>query len=339
MYDALMASLNRRPDILETFGLRPLPSALRAIKATIFGKKSAPPTQFDLSSTKIFKPTIGLQAWFNQKPANQLVPIYNFFNRIPQPNNEAYSVKVTFARDYLGGQHTYDGHLGTDFVTPVGTKIITGAPGIVLRVKNDLDRGGLKVCIDHGRGLFTTSNHLARALVRPGDCVQRGDVIGLSGASGVEFLMLFPWVAPHLHYNVWLNGTPVDPFATPNETSLWMNRNNPTPHVGSSSAPFEPTQWSHDLITQAISACKDDQLRRAMAQISSLSERAAEVMIQRNYRAVLFSAFPPLYTTTYEREPTLDLPFSPEDYRGASLWGAPLSSIEKQGDSGGSSGP
>ena len=45
----------------------------------------------------------------------------------------------------------------------------------------------------------------------PADCARsRGGVIGLSGASGIEFILFFPWVAPHLHLNVWLNGEPIE---------------------------------------------------------------------------------------------------------------------------------
>ena len=44
-----------------------------------------------------------------------------------------------------------------------------------------LNRSGWKVCLDRGRAVFTTSNHLARPLVRVGQTVDRGEVIALSG--------------------------------------------------------------------------------------------------------------------------------------------------------------
>ena len=43
----------------------------------------------------------------------------------------------------------------------------------------EIDHGGLKVCIDHGQGLFTTSSHLSRTLVGEGELVRRGQVLGL----------------------------------------------------------------------------------------------------------------------------------------------------------------
>ena len=139
------------------------------------------------------------------------------------PPGRPYSVRVTDCEDFQGGRWTYDGHVGTDLALPVGTAITAAAPGHVLRVRNDMNRGGLKVFIDHGGGLITSSNHLARALVREGDAVRRGQVIALSGMSSVDGLLFFPWLAPHLHFNVFLDGRPVDPFARPDETPLWRD--------------------------------------------------------------------------------------------------------------------
>jgi len=234
-------------------------------------------------------------------------------------------VRVSYARDFLGGRFTYDGHLGTDFALPVGTPIVASAPGLVLRVGNDLDRGGLKVCVDHGEGLFTTSSHLSRAVAAVGDVVRRGQVVGLSGASGVEFVTMFPWVSPHLHFNTWLDSTPVDPFALASEASLWRSRNDPQPHPrtpeSAASEAFEPTRWDTALVDAAVAACRHDALRRTMAAITDVSRRAAEVIVQRNYRAVLFTAFPPLYPRAHDRTPRLDLPLLPAAYDGASLRG------------------
>ena len=58
--------------------------------------------------------------------------------------------------------------------------------------------------IDHGFGYQTVYAHLDRPNVRKGQKVTRGDVIGFVGNSGTS-------VAPHLHYEVLLNGTNVDP--------------------------------------------------------------------------------------------------------------------------------
>ena len=50
-------------------------------------------------------------------------------------------------------------------------------PQSLAAVATELDHGGLKVCIDHGEGLFTTHNHLSRALVRVGERVSCGSSV------------------------------------------------------------------------------------------------------------------------------------------------------------------
>jgi len=307
--------------VAETFGLRPAKDAVAGVRRVLRGSPHVPPTRWDATSARIFKPSISLPTWLRRTRADGLVPIYNFFNRVPQPKDEGYSVRVTYCRDFRGGRWTYDGHLGTDFACPVGTPIVAAAPGVVLRVASELDRGGLKVCVDHGEGLFTTHNHLSRALVEPGERVARGQVVGLSGASGVEFLLLFPWVAPHLHYNVWLNGEPVDPFATEDEVSLWRRRNDPVPSSGGADgdARFAPSPWNAEGVSAAIEACLDPDVRDAMRALPTVERRAAEVLVLRNYKPTLFSASPPLYRERFDRAPRLDLPFREADFRGVWL--------------------
>jgi murein DD-endopeptidase MepM/ murein hydrolase activator NlpD len=306
--------------IAETFGLVPAKDALDGVKRVLRGSPHVPPTQWGPTSTRIFKPRISFPTWLRRKREDGLVPVYNFFNRVPQPKDEGYSVRVTYCRDFRGGQWTYDGHLGTDFACPVGTPIVAAAAGVVLRVACELDRGGLKVCVDHGEGLFTTHNHLARALVKVGDRVSRGQVVGLSGASGVEFVFFFPWVAPHLHYNVWLNGEAVDPFAVDGEESLWRRRNDPVP--GSGDDRFTPSPWDEAGVDAAIDACLDPAVRDVMRALPTVEARAAEVLVLSNYKPTLFSSFPSLYRERFDRTPRLDLPFRKEDFRG--VWLPPV---------------
>jgi murein DD-endopeptidase len=198
--------------------------------------------------------------------------------------------------------------------------VVAAAPGLVTRIANDFDRGGLKVCIDHGAGLFTTSNHLAQATVKVGERVTRGQIIGRSGASGMEFVLFFPWVSPHLHFNTWLNGVAVDPFAAAEgEESLWRSRNAPVPHEGPSEDHFEPSAWSASGVARAITACRDPVERARMEAIDDLSSRAAEVLVMRNYHPSMFETFPDLYERTSPRRAVLDLPFRAEHAAGVLL--------------------
>ncbi len=283
---------------------------LRDAARALVGSEHEAKNLLGLSSLRIFRPAIGLPTWLGIRRADRRVPIYNFFNRVPAPRSAGYSVRVTYARDFRGEQKTYDGHLGTDFAVPVGTPIVAAAPGIVLRVANDWARGGLKVGIDHGEGLFATYNHLSRAAVRVGETVARGREIGLSGASGMEFVSCFPWVAPHLHFNTWLGGVPADPFARDGETALWRSGNDPVPFAGDG-AEEEPRPSDFDAagVDAAIAACRDPELRTRMRAIGPLEQRAAEVIFRQNYHSSAFDGFPPVYARPAVRRPVLDLPF------------------------------
>lgn len=306
----------------ETFGLVPLRPALREARKAIAGSPGTPRTVWGLSSLRIFKPGISLPTWLGHRRRDGRVPVYNFFNREQPPRDAPYSVRVSFCRDFRGGRFTYDSHVGTDFAVPVGTPVVAAAPGLVLRVASELDHGGLKVCIDHGRGLFTTSSHLSRAFVAEGARVQRGDRLGLSGASGIELLLFFPWVAPHLHLNVWLDGEPIDPFARAGEVSMWRRDNDPVPWDGRPVAGddgFEPSRWDPRGVEASIEACRDPAVRQKARACPTLERRAAEVLFHRVLTPAAFDAFPPLYLERGERRPCLDLPFRAQDFSGTAL--------------------
>lgn len=94
-------------------------------------------------------------------------------------------------------------HKGLDIAGPVGTPVVASADG---RVTFAGRRGGfgLMMVIDHGHGLSTRYAHMDATLKQAGETVRRGDKIGLMGNTGRS-------TGPHLHYEVHLNGVPVDP--------------------------------------------------------------------------------------------------------------------------------
>ncbi len=95
-------------------------------------------------------------------------------------------------------------HNGTDFAAPVGTPLLAAADGVV--VKAGWSGGyGRMVTIQHEFGYTTRYAHMSRIRVSEGQRVSRGDRIGDMGSSGRS-------TGSHLHYEVRLNGTPVNPM-------------------------------------------------------------------------------------------------------------------------------
>lgn len=93
-------------------------------------------------------------------------------------------------------------HDGTDLAAPTGTKVISTARGEVTFAEYDQYYGNL-VKVDHGNGIETWYAHLSKVIAKPGDRVDRGMVIGHLGSTGRS-------TGPHLHYEVRVNGKPVD---------------------------------------------------------------------------------------------------------------------------------
>lgn len=96
-------------------------------------------------------------------------------------------------------------HQGVDFPVPVGTAVRTPADGKVSAVAKKWGYGEV-VEIDHGNGLMTRFAHLDKPQVAVGDEVKAGQVIATSGGTGTT-----AGAGPHLHFEVWKNGKPIDP--------------------------------------------------------------------------------------------------------------------------------
>lgn len=93
-------------------------------------------------------------------------------------------------------------HRGIDIAAPLGTEIHVPADGLVTTVGFDRRRGNF-VIIDHGDSITATYLHLADATARPQQLLRAGDIVGHVGATGRT-------TGPHLHYEVRLNGMPLD---------------------------------------------------------------------------------------------------------------------------------
>lgn len=95
-------------------------------------------------------------------------------------------------------------HAGMDFTAPSGTDIYATGDAIVAAVISSKRGLGNHVILNHGFGYSSIYAHMERFNVRKGQKVKRGDVIGYVGNTGTS-------VAPHLHYEIKLNGVNVDP--------------------------------------------------------------------------------------------------------------------------------
>ena len=95
-------------------------------------------------------------------------------------------------------------HSGIDLGVPIGTPVRAAADGLVRRASDDRVSGRL-VLLDHGSGVSTVYCHNDSLRVAPGDAVKKGQVIALSGNSGLS-------TGPHLHYQLDLPQGPADPL-------------------------------------------------------------------------------------------------------------------------------
>lgn len=84
---------------------------------------------------------------------------------------------------------------GTDLFAPAAGEVVFTGPLAV--------RGNATV-IDHGWGVYTAYDHQSEILVKPGDLVQPGQLIGRGGSTSRT-------TGPHLHWEVWVGGVQVDP--------------------------------------------------------------------------------------------------------------------------------
>jgi len=94
-------------------------------------------------------------------------------------------------------------HRGLDIATREGTPIIAPADGVVTYSDQKWLIGNM-ITIDHGYGMTTLYGHIKELLKNKGERVKRGQVIALVGNTGRS-------TGPHVHYEVRLNGVPVNP--------------------------------------------------------------------------------------------------------------------------------
>ena len=129
----------------------------------------------------------------------------NPFDTIPvcSPVEADIAISQKFGKIKDPFTNTVKWHYGIDYAGAPGTEVTATALGTVIRTENS-PVWGKRIVIRHGRGMSTKYAHLGSVAVRRGQRVKRGTVIGTIGSSGLT-------TGPHVHYEVWHNGKPVDP--------------------------------------------------------------------------------------------------------------------------------
>jgi murein DD-endopeptidase MepM/ murein hydrolase activator NlpD len=145
---------------------------------------------------------------FAQNPDSDNIQYYdeegktlkNFFLKTPIKFSRISS-RFTMNR-YHPVQHRWKAHKGTDYAAPTGTPITTTASGTVERTGYTAGNGNY-VKVKHNKTYSTQYLHMSKILVRRGQHVNQGDVIGRVGSTGLA-------TGPHVCYRFWKNGKQVD---------------------------------------------------------------------------------------------------------------------------------
>lgn len=171
------------------------------------GSKDYASQHIKLNNTKYVEPDPQQLKRFDRELKEQLNAYASY--RDQAPSNVLFDKPVSGRlsspfglRRFFNGQER-NAHSGLDFAVPTGTPVKAPADGVVTIVA-DYYFNGKTVFVDHGQGLITMYCHLSDYAVKVGDTVKRGQVIAKTGSTGRA-------TGPHLHWNVSLNNTRVDP--------------------------------------------------------------------------------------------------------------------------------
>lgn len=125
-----------------------------------------------------------------------------FQSPVPVEFTDCWTSLFGNRRSYNGSAYSYF-HGGLDFCGGEGTDLFAPAAGRVVFTGPLTVRGNATV-IDHGWGVYTAYDHQSEILVREGDLIELGQLLGRGGSTGRT-------TGPHLHWEVWVGGVQVDP--------------------------------------------------------------------------------------------------------------------------------
>jgi murein DD-endopeptidase MepM/ murein hydrolase activator NlpD len=176
-----------------------------------YGLKRKPGTSSDVVAAANLAPSFPESlSQYNFLQSSTISAIYHQYPRQYQIHSRPslWPVEGRLMSPFGGRTDPFSGegaiHTGVDLEAPMGTPVRAAGDGIVVHADWESGYGRL-IIIDHGNGIQTYYGHLSTFDVVPGQEVRRGDVIARSGASGRV-------TSPHLHYEVRIGGTPVNPY-------------------------------------------------------------------------------------------------------------------------------
>jgi len=106
--------------------------------------------------------------------------------------------------EYSNGENAKSIHNGLDYAAPVGTPVLAAGKGRVVMAKGRIITGNT-VILEHMPGVYSLYYHLDKILVKTGDILSAGSLLGLVGSTGLV-------TGPHLHFEFRVNRIPVDPL-------------------------------------------------------------------------------------------------------------------------------
>ena len=179
---------------------------------------------------KVFKRKYKIQR-IDGLPENKVTPPEEVYKRIKDENyriGEARTINsnlIFFKNKFImpvngivtgvyGSQRILNGkprwpHYGIDIAAKQGTKIKASGSGIITMAEDDLYYTGGTVIMDHGHGISTIYSHLEKVMVRVGDKINQGDIIGTVGSTGRS-------TGPHLDFRINWFQTRLDPMTVLN---------------------------------------------------------------------------------------------------------------------------
>ena len=199
------------------FMLEPIPGSIR--EAGVGGSQNMLDGLIDRGGTELVKETATKLEKLNNKVKIQSYSFSDLFKyaRIQKIKNlskptiqpmspvDSFWLTSTFGyrKDPFSGRKRM--HAGIDLAGQPGLKVFATGDGVVINAENSMHGYGKEVIVNHGFGYITRYAHLQKIIVKRGQKISRGQLLGNLGNTGRS-------TGPHLHYEVLFNNKPVNPM-------------------------------------------------------------------------------------------------------------------------------